>query len=414
MKNSIIVIDDSRSIRQYAMDVLKRSGFTVFDACDGPEGLNLIEKHEPDVVLLDIIMPGISGLDVLRILREKKIIVSILLFTTRSSVSQRVEGLKAGADDYIAKPFKDEELIARVGSAARRIALEKNLAKLVDVKTRKLVRKEQQALYGQIVQGIVHNLNNPLMAVSGFAEIARMELFKFSKLLEEKIDKNEMALLKNIMRNMAKVSSATDMTKSLVNTLLSKSRHESVEQKQRINLKKLIKREIEFFKADRERNHAIIITLGLDPSTSEIFGVYTDFSQVTANLVKNAADAMRNSLEKKLGIYTKHDNKNIYIIVEDTGEGISSGNIERIFDPFFTTKTCKNTQKNMETESTGLGLYTCKQLMKSYGADISVKSKPGAGAVFKIVIPRINIFKQHKERGGNNFPVPKDCGHVTI
>jgi signal transduction histidine kinase len=403
MKNSVIVIDDSRSIREYAMDVLSNSGFTVFGACDGPGGLDLIDKHEPDVVLLDIIMPGISGLDVLRILRGKKIILSILLFTTRSSVSQRVEGLKAGADDYIAKPFKDEELIARVGSAARRIELEKNLAKLVDVKTRKLVRKEQQALYGQIVQGIIHNLNSPLMAVSGFVEIARMELFKFSKLLEEKIDKNEMALLKNIMRNMAKVSSATDMTKSLVNTLLSKSRHESVEQKQRINLNKLIKREIEFLKTDRERNHAITITFGLDPSTPEIFGVYTDFTQATANLVKNAADAMRNSLEKKLGIYTKYDNKNIYIIVEDNGEGISSGNIERIFDPFFTTKTCKNTQKNMGRASTGLGLYTCKQLLKSYGIDIFVKSKPGAGSVFKIVIPRINVFKQRK-----------DCGHVTI
>ncbi|MCD6223911.1 MAG: hybrid sensor histidine kinase/response regulator [Deltaproteobacteria bacterium] len=393
MENSIIVIDDSRSIREYAMDVLSNSGFTVFGACDGPGGLDLIDKHEPDVVLLDIIMPGISGLDVLRILREKKIILSILLFTTRSSVSQRVEGLKAGADDYIAKPFEDEELIARVGSAARRIALEKNLAKLVDVKTRRLVRKEQQALYGQIVQGIVHNLNNPLMAVSGFAEIAKMKLLEFIKSSENRIDEDQTLLLKNIIKTVEKGSSAADKTKSLINTLLNKSRHESIEQKQKINLNKLIKQEIDFFKAYSKLKNAIKITLDLDQANPEIFGTYTDFSQVGSNLIGNAADAMINSSKKELAISTKHDNENIYILIKDTGEGISPVNLKRIFDPFFTTKVCKDEEKGEKAGGTGLGLHTCKQLLKTYGSDISVKSDPGAGAAFKITIPRINIFK---------------------
>jgi len=393
MVGRVIVIDDSRSLREYTLEVLGHAGFEALGASDGPTGLESVKKNEPDVVLLDLIMPGMGGMDVLKQLRKDKVLVSILLFTTQSSVSRRVEGLKAGADDYIVKPFQDEELIARVGSAARRTMLEKNLVKLVDARTRDFVKKERQAVFGQMVQGIIHNINNPLMAVSGFSEIAKMKLLNFIKLLENRIDEDGMALLKDIMKNMEKVSSAADMTKSIVNTLLGKSRDESIEYKREIDLNELIKREVEFLKADSELKHTIKIDLDLNPSITKIFGIYTDFSQVTANLMKNAVDAMINSPKKELGISTKQDSKNIYVLVKDTGAGISPANLKRIFDPFFTTKAYKDKKKNKETGGTGLGLYTSKLLLKSYHADISAKSY-GTGSLFTISIPKTNVFTQ--------------------
>jgi len=393
MVGRVVVIDDSRSLREYTLGVLDRAGFEVFGASDGPTGLESVKKNEPDVVLLDVIMPGMSGIDVLKQLRKDKVLVSILLVTTMSSVSQRIEGLKAGADDYIVKPFQYEELIARVGSATRRTALEKNLVKLVDARTRDFVKKERQAVFGQMVQGIIHNINNPLTAVSGFAEIAKIKLLKFIEYSEVRIDQDGMKLLKDSLNNIKKTLSASDMTKSIVNALLDKSRNESIEYKQKIDLNELITQEVDFLKADSELKHTIKIDLDLDLSITKIFGIYTDFSQVTANLIKNAVDAMINSPKKELGICTKHDSENIYVLVKDTGEGVSPANIEHIFDPFFTTKACKDKKKNEETGGTGLGLYTNKLLLSSYHAEISIKNLD-TGSLFTISIPKTNVFTQ--------------------
>ncbi|MCD6262217.1 MAG: ATP-binding protein, partial [Deltaproteobacteria bacterium] len=90
---------------------------------------------------------------------------------------------------------------------------------------------------------------------------------------------------------------------------------------------------------------------------------------------------------------TKHDSENIYVLVKDTGEGVSPANLKRIFDPFFTTKACKDKKKNEETGGTGLGLYTSKLLLKSYHADISAKSS-STGSLFTISIPKTNALTQ--------------------
>jgi len=393
MKHKVLVIDDSRTFRQYAMEVLDQAGFTALGASNGVMGLRLIEKYEPEVVLLDIIMPGLSGLDVLRSLRQKKVLVSILLLTSKSGVAEIVAGLNAGADDYIVKPFENEELVARVRIAARRIALERNLVKLVEVRTRDLVKKERQAIFGQMVQGIVHNLRGPLMAVSGWAEMARMKIRAHTEPSGEGLIDNSQELLEGIMRDLDNVLLGVEKMKSLIDSLLMKSRYEALGQRQKINLNQIIEREIEFLDADRDLKHGVRKTLNLDPSIPEMWGIYTDYSQVIYNLVKNASDAMRNSSNKELTISTRHDDENVYVEFQDTGVGIPSGDLERIFDPFFTTKRYKESKDEGERDGTGLGLYTCVQLMKAYDADISVKSKVGVGSIFTLTIPKKNTCR---------------------
>ena len=115
----VLVIDDERSIRDLVKVALDREGFSVRAAADGVEGLDSVRAWEPECILLDVMMPKVDGLSLIPMLRRLTE-VPIILLTARGDVRDRVEGLRSGADDYVAKPFDVEELAARVQSALRR------------------------------------------------------------------------------------------------------------------------------------------------------------------------------------------------------------------------------------------------------------------------------------------------------
>ena len=122
----VLVIEDSRRLRQAISTGLRRSGFAVDVAADGEEGLWLAQSNSYDVLILDLMLPKMSGLDLLRQLRSEGNAVHVLILTARDEVRDRVEGLDAGADDYLVKPFAFEELIARVQALVRRGYAAKN------------------------------------------------------------------------------------------------------------------------------------------------------------------------------------------------------------------------------------------------------------------------------------------------
>jgi len=116
------VVDDEPSLREALKRALQMDGYAVDLAADGNEALDRLGKLAPDAIVLDILMPGIDGLEVCRFLRRIGDRTPILMLTARDAVSDRVEGLDAGADDYLVKPFALEELLARVRALLRRIA----------------------------------------------------------------------------------------------------------------------------------------------------------------------------------------------------------------------------------------------------------------------------------------------------
>jgi two-component system response regulator MprA len=116
----ILVVDDERAVRDALARALELGGFDVALAADGEEGLGLVEEFAPDVVVLDLMMPRLDGLQACRLLRERGDRTPVLILTARSEVSERVEGLEAGADDYLTKPFALEELLARLHALLRR------------------------------------------------------------------------------------------------------------------------------------------------------------------------------------------------------------------------------------------------------------------------------------------------------
>ncbi|MGA9762187.1 MAG: response regulator transcription factor [Gaiellaceae bacterium] len=118
----ILVVDDDRAVREALERALGLEGYDVELAADGAEALAAVERREPDAIVLDVLMPGVDGLEVCRLLRKSQSRVPILMLTVRDDLGDRIEGLDAGADDYLGKPFELEELLARVRALLRRTA----------------------------------------------------------------------------------------------------------------------------------------------------------------------------------------------------------------------------------------------------------------------------------------------------
>ena len=116
---TVLVVDDERRIAQIARDYLEHAGFTVVVAADGAKALDLARSRRPDLIVLDLALPVIDGLDVARVLRRESD-VPIIMLTARVEESDRIAGLEIGADDYITKPFSPRELVARVKAVLRR------------------------------------------------------------------------------------------------------------------------------------------------------------------------------------------------------------------------------------------------------------------------------------------------------
>lgn len=123
MKRTILVVDDEPGIVKIARDYLERAGFHVISAGDGPSALRLARQEHPSLIVLDLMLPGMDGLDVTRALRQDPLTtgVPIIMLTARVEETDRLIGLELGADDYITKPFSPRELVARVRAVLRRI-----------------------------------------------------------------------------------------------------------------------------------------------------------------------------------------------------------------------------------------------------------------------------------------------------
>jgi len=120
----VLVVDDDRAVRESLVRALDLEGYRVQSASDGAKALDAIKSDQPDVIVLDVMMPAVDGLTVCRVLRAEKNRVPILMLTARTETSDRVQGLDAGADDYLPKPFALEELLARLRALLRRTALD--------------------------------------------------------------------------------------------------------------------------------------------------------------------------------------------------------------------------------------------------------------------------------------------------
>jgi two-component system, OmpR family, alkaline phosphatase synthesis response regulator PhoP len=155
MKNKVLVVDDEQSIVTLLQYNLEQAGFEVLTAMDGQEGKELAETESPDIIVLDLMLPKLDGMEVCKQLRQKNIMVPILMLTAKDDELDKIIGLELGADDYMVKPFSPREVIARVKAILRRTQIqnevpeeaEKNNDELIEIGKLKIYPQKYEAYF---------------------------------------------------------------------------------------------------------------------------------------------------------------------------------------------------------------------------------------------------------------------------
>ena len=381
----ILVVDDEKIIRELTSMILRARGFEVLTAENGEAGMALIEEQRPAVVLLDYMMPYMDGLTALKKIREGYPETYVIMFTGKGSEEIAVELMKAGASDYILKPFNNQDLIDRLETVLRIRKIELNnkelrqererllreieewnreLERRVAEKSRELeqahaeiVQGEKLVALGHLSAGMAHEIRNPLNTISLFMQLLKNGLEPGSEPVSY-VDK----ALKEVDR----------IDDILINLLASSKRPRFELHMQ--SLPEIIDQVLEGF-AEQIRAYGVTLNKNFATVPPPILADGKELEQVFNNILANALYEMQQG--GTLDFELRHDNQAIYVTISDTGAGIPEEHLHHIFDPFYTTKS----------KGTGCGLSVVLRIVKTYGGRIWVESVPGQGTTFHVQLP---------------------------
>ncbi|HIK27948.1 MAG: hybrid sensor histidine kinase/response regulator [Oscillatoriaceae bacterium SKW80] len=391
-RDIILIVDDNQTNLDVLFEFLREEGFKVLVATDGETALEQLEYIKPDIILLDVMMPGIDGFETCRLLKAKQTTqdIPVIFITALSDTVDKVKGFQMGAVDYITKPFQHEEVLMRVQThlTLRKLqkqlqekneelaALNRNLENLVEQKTKQLIEREKTAIIGRLTQGMIHNIKNPLQTIMTSLDMIELRAAEIGC---EEVFKKYCNF----------IDAAAEKINNIIENLMLKSRRDEITDLQLLNLNDLVKNELHFFSANFFFKNHIKTKVFLDNNLPSLWLNYSYMSQVFHNLIDNAIHAMWKKSIQEITIVTRQDENNIYLDIQDTGCGIAPENISKIFDPFYTSKPAKDEESEVGAPTgTGLGLYTCLELLKPFQGEIKVTSELGKGSVFTVVLPK--------------------------
>ena len=377
----ILVIDDEAAVLEGLEEFLEDEGFQVYLARNGIEGLRVFHEVKPEMVVTDLRMPGLTGMEVIRQIKAANPNILVIVATGYGSMETMLDAIRLKVFDFVSKPIDLDEfrailergrhsLTVSCGAEQEIEAQEKQLSLtrvgLSDYRQR-LSEVESLALAGQHLAGILHNLRSPLSCIMGHTEILRMLYPEVERL--ERIE-----------------TQAVRMEK-IIGTILNKLRHSQLRQVESVQLNEILKEEIFFLEAYHFFKHDVRTRLDLNPELPELVGVVADFSQLFGNILRNAVEALRGQPRREISIISQYDDREVRISIEDSGPGIPEHLHERIFQPFYSSKT--DSVGISGGFGTGLGLFSCRQLINKYGGSIEVVSEWGAGCRFLTRFPRV-------------------------
>ena len=369
----LVVDDDPRNVR-LVESMLKPSGYAILQAYDGREALHRVETERPDLILLDVMMPELSGFELCTMLRARHEtrLLPILMVTALNALEDKVRGLELGADDFLTKPINRTELLAKVRSILR----VKRLQDQVEEQRQKLEAANRELLLTQrfkesMTQMVVHDLKNPLAGIMGNIQLMQMQHERMAaprreELLQRSLDSaRQMA---RMIQNILEVAKLEEQKMPLKREALDVA---AIVAEQTAEIAGLAARDGIRLETD--------VPATLPPMEAD----RTLLGRILGNLLSNALKHTPSG--GRITVSARETEDRIVLSVSDTGEGIPEDLLPYIFEKFVAGES---ENRRRQTYDSGLGLTFCRLAVECHGGRIAVSSRPGEGTVVTVELPR--------------------------
>ena len=415
----VLIADDTPNNLEVLSESLSDAGFEVAVATSGEAVLSQLAYSPVDLILLDVMMPGIDGFETCRRLKADASLkdIPVIFMTALSDSTDKVKGLEIGAVDYITKPFHQEEVIARVKLHLQLRKLNQTLENQVAERTAEvhqmmedlknaqmhLVQHEKMSTLGQLVAGVAHEINNPVNFIYGnlkpanaysqdlseLVELILQEDPNLSPVVTTKIEEIDLEFIgEDLPKLLSSMKMGTERLRDIVLSLRNFSRLDETDMKP-VDIHEGIESTLLILhnriKAKPERPEIQVVKDYHDLPDVECYA--SQLNQVFMNLIGNAIDALEEAfLKGKINLLTiqietqKVSDSSILILIKDYGPGRLESDLDRVFDTCFTTKPAG--------KGTGLGLAISHQIItERHGGTIRCQSVIGEGTQFIIELP---------------------------
>ncbi len=358
-KSKILLIDDEEVVLDSCAQILAGGPYEIATASDGTAGLRLAEEFQPDLVFVDLKMPGISGFEVLERIREKDPTIVMVVITGFATISSAVDAMKKGAYDFLPKPFTPEEfrLITRRSLEKRKLTLE-TIA----------LRREKEMLREHFAHIVSHELKAPLNAVQQNLFALEFELAgSLNEIQKEKLERTKTRIndLLNLINSWLKVISV-DIGKLKENFT-------------QVAVKNEINKALESVASYAVRKDIeIVVSLGdqLHPVLGDGLSLSEAFVNIIGNAIKYSHDG------SKVVVKAEENAGDVLISVSDSGVGIAKEDLPHIFEGFFRGKSGQAVANGQ-----GIGLAVSRQIIEAHKGSITVESELGKGTTFFVRLP---------------------------
>jgi two-component system sensor histidine kinase/response regulator len=360
----ILVVDDQPINVQLLKRKLEREGIRVATADNGIEALDLVKKERPDLILLDVMMPDMDGIEVCERLQASDDTrgIPVIFITARTTKASKLEGLGVGAVDYITKPIDLDETLARIQTQLRFVTINRQMVDL----QRRLEESRKAATIGAVTQGIAHNLNNLLGVVIGYLDLVKAYY-----------DKPE-----QVKKNAQHVDGAVQRIVSIIkqlSTLVVKSRPPLI----KAGVQRLLEGGIKRFHDDYRITAPVTIN---NPLADLLIDTnYEIAEEVIAKVLINAWESYDNKPTdpRPISLHTQtvdkpEEGRFVEIRVTDHGRGIDHDIRDKMFEPFVSTKS---------TVGVGMGLTVARHALRNLGGEVTLIDTPGGGATAILMHP---------------------------
>jgi two-component system sensor histidine kinase/response regulator len=364
----ILIADDNSIDLQILTLTLQNEAYQLFSAQNGKDALRLAQQVKPDLILLDVKMPGIGGFEVCQKLKASKATmnISIIFLSALDEQVNKLQGLNIGGEDYITKPFSPEEVSARVRVHLALCAKRKELEQLREQDQQYFARIN--AIRDGILEQMEHDVKSPLASI------------KVSTHLINRHTRDQDSRIEGYTE---RINQAVDETLHVMEHLLEIAKLETGRSTRMkpVAIESFIQRVIIAYQALAEiKDIQFLIHFETHPGAMAYFDP-DQMQRVISNLLSNALKYT--ATKGTVSLTVRLENQTLHLAVSDTGRGISEGDIPKIFDRLYRVPL-----DDEQIEGTGLGLYIVKSIVEQHGGVIEVQSQVHKGSTFVVSIPQ--------------------------